>query len=265
MKDNKMLTMIFCSTGSSGGTFAWGTGIHETYVLHYVVSGRGFFEVAGKTYTLQKGDSFIIFPGSAVRYYPDSNDPWEYMWVNFLGSEAPFLLSMTAFYENPICHDTSDLTDIFNCFSRDIKYEHVRQRNDGWLRILLAHYIEINPRQKKSFTTDNLSLAMNYIEINCHHHQFNVSELAQGIGVERSYLYRLFMDKEGISPSEYITNVRMRKASQLIRNGVIQIKLISHSVGYADPLYFSKLFKKKYGISPSKYIRDIQESSATKE
>lgn len=263
MKDNKMLTMTFCPIDIPDETYAWGVGIHETYVFHHVISGHGYFETSGKTYYLQKGDSFIIFPGDIVHYYPDPADPWKYTWVNFLGAEVPFLLSMTAFYENPICRETADLTPIYDRFSRDFRYEHVQQRNDGLLRILLAHYIEVHPRKNKTFTIDNLSLAKNYVEINSHRHCFNVSDLAQGIGVERSYLYRLFMEGEGVSPSEYITNVRMEKAVQLMKNGVTQIKFISYSVGYVDPLYFSKLFKKKYGMSPVEYIKQCNDMEQT--
>lgn len=261
---NDLLTMTFCQAFDPKENFAWGPGIHKTYVLHFVLSGRGYYKTADKTYSLKKGDGFIIFPGEIVHYYPDPSDPWEYTWVNFLGSEVPLLLSMTAFYENPVCRKTSDLTAIYNHFSRDLKHEHIRQRNDGLLRILLAHYIEVHPRQKKTFTIDNLSLAKKFAEANSHRHHFNVSELAQGIGVERSYLYRLFMEGEGVSPSEYLTNLRMEKALQLMQNGITQVKFISYSVGYADSLYFSKLFKKKYGLSPMDYIKQIGKTSVKK-
>lgn len=70
------------------------------------------------------------------------------------------------------------------------------------------------------------------------------------------------MDGEGVSPSEYITNIRLGKAVQLMRNGVTQIKFISYSVGYVVPLYFSKLFREKYGMPPSEYIKQFHESSA---
>ncbi len=255
MKVNRSLSMMLCCTDNPKETFAWGVGIHETYVLHYVLSGRGFLETNGKTYTLQKGDSFIIFPGDVVQYYPDPDDPWRYTWVNFEGSEVPSLLSMTAFYENPVCHGTLDLTEMFNQFSRNMQYEYITQRNDGFLRVLLAHYIEIHPKQAETFAKDKLSFAKDYIYANSHRHQFNVSELAREIGMERSYLYRLFMSREGVSPSEYITDVRMKKALQMMKNGTTQLKFLSYSVGYTDPLYFSKLFKKKYGMSPTEFIK----------
>ena len=262
MKEKAMLTMTWCPIDDPNETFSWGVGIQETHVLHHVISGRGYFERGGKKYSLQKGDSFLIIPGDIVHYYPDPEDPWKYTWVNFIGSEIPLLLSMTDFYENPICRESSDLTGIYSQFSRDFKYEYVKQRNNGLLRILLAHYIEVHPRQKKTFTVDNLTLAKNYVEANSHRHQFNVAELSREVGLERSYLYRLFIDGEGISPSEYITNIRLGKAVQLMRNGVTQIKFISYSVGYADPLYFSKLFREKYGMPPSEYIKQFQETHA---
>ena len=55
----------------------WGPGIRDDYIFHFVLSGRGYFEMGGKKHLITKGQSFLIYPGNTVNYYPDKEEPWE--------------------------------------------------------------------------------------------------------------------------------------------------------------------------------------------
>lgn len=71
-------------------------------------------------------------------------------------------------------------------------------------------------------------------------------------GISAAYFRKIFHHKFGISANEYIINKRLSFAKNLLENGYSEnIKDLSLSVGYNDPLYFSRAFKKKYGISPT--------------
>jgi len=73
-------------------------------------------------------------------------------------------------------------------------------------------------------------------------------------GYNQKYITSLFKSKKSISPSKYITKLRMERARFLLdKNPEILLKDVSKLVGYDDPLYFSKVFKDYYGQSPSKY------------
>lgn len=73
-------------------------------------------------------------------------------------------------------------------------------------------------------------------------------------GYNQKYITSLFKNEKSISPSKYITKLRMERAKFLLdKNPEILLKDISKLVGYDDPLYFSKVFKDYYGQSPSKY------------
>ena len=66
----------------------FGPSVRSVFVLTYIISGKGYYEVNNKTYTLTAGDSFLIYPGIKVKYYPDENDKWEYIWIDFNGDKV---------------------------------------------------------------------------------------------------------------------------------------------------------------------------------
>ena len=71
--------------------------------------------------------------------------------------------------------------------------------------------------------------------------------------VHRSYLSSIFKDFHKISPKEYLLEVRMKRAKELLETTDQPIKIIAYSVGYLDPLHFSKAFRQYYDCSPSQY------------
>ena len=79
----------------------------------------------------------------------------------------------------------------------------------------------------------------------------SVSSIAESFGFNRTYLYRAFKSRYGIGIKEYITEVRMQKAAEFLKDG-FSVKESAHMAGYADEFNFSKTYKARYGITPSK-------------
>ena len=77
--------------------YGWGPGIRDHYLIHYIVSGRGTYETAGRTFVPEAGEAFLVRPEEPVYYQADEEEPWEYYWVGFSGPSAPLLLAQTAF------------------------------------------------------------------------------------------------------------------------------------------------------------------------
>jgi AraC-like DNA-binding protein len=82
-----------------------------------------------------------------------------------------------------------------------------------------------------------------------------VSELANKLNLERSYFTALFTRKLGLSPKEYLTDIRMKQAAMLLLQYDYNITVTALSVGYSDVYNFSKMFKKYYLMSPKEYIK----------
>ncbi len=85
-----------------------------------------------------------------------------------------------------------------------------------------------------------------------------VEQLAQRLGVSRSYFSSRFQAEVGMSPSGYLFMVRMEQAKRLLQQTNDTIGQIAQAVGYQDMFYFSKVFKKSEQLSPSEYRRLYQ-------
>ena len=82
----------------------------------------------------------------------------------------------------------------------------------------------------------------------------NTQSIAKEFGFTPAYLSKIFREYKKISPSDYITDLRIERAKELLlANPSCKIKDIALSVGYNDPLYFSKVFKNLTGVSPKQY------------
>ena len=83
-----------------------------------------------------------------------------------------------------------------------------------------------------------------------------VEEIATYIGLSTDYFSRMFKQFTGLTPVEYIKNVRLAKAAELLRQPEVSIAHVAMEVGFEDPGYFSRQFKQVLGMSPSKFQRE---------
>lgn len=234
---------------------SWGPGVRDIYALHYVLSGIGYLQSNNVIYTLKANESFIVFPDVKVHYYPDDNNPWEYIWIDFKGDEALRLLSMTNFTpNNPVAPEfPQNMEPLFHIIETATVKPFERERSNARLRLLLSYYMEYYPKVKTLPKTDYVLLAKEYIENNYWKASLTVLDIVNFVNIERTYLFRLFKKATGLSLLNYLTSYRIRRACFLLKSSELSIKAVAYSVGYEDQLYFSKIFKKATSYSPSDY------------
>ena len=237
----------------------WGPGIRYIYSLHYVLSGKGSFRVNNVTYPLCTGESFLIFPETEVYYYPDLDDPWEYVWIDFKGEEALRLLSMTNFTQYyPVAPAFNEnLEPLFHIIETSNLKPFEKERSNSRLYLLLSYYMEYYPKIDDASKTEYVLSAREYIENNYWKDQLTVSEIVDFIKIERTYLFRLFKEATGMSLLNYLTSYRVQRACYLLQYSGLSVKSIACSVGFNDQLYFSKVFKKATSDSPSEYRKKL--------
>lgn len=88
--------------------------------------------------------------------------------------------------------------------------------------------------------------------------QVTIASLAKQLGLNRSYLYEIFKEIKGISPQEYLTQLRIRKACALLQIPGVSVTSAACSVGY-EPSVFSKAFKRVMGINPAAYKKQYKQ------
>ncbi len=94
-----------------------------------------------------------------------------------------------------------------------------------------------------------------FINQNIYSH-FTLSEVANYVHTNSSYLSRIFKKDVGISFNQYIHNVRIKKAQHLLLFSNLSLVQISSKLGYANQSHFNKMFKKINGITPKQFIQN---------
>ena len=74
--------------------YQWGPGVRDHYCIHHILSGTGYYTVGEKTWKLEAGDTFILYPGVEVKYYADQQEPWEYAWAGFIAKATQLPLEI---------------------------------------------------------------------------------------------------------------------------------------------------------------------------
>ncbi len=244
----------------------WGPGIRNHFLIHHIISGKGTYQIGNILYNLNSGDTFLVYPDIEVAYWADIEQPWEYYWLGLSGSDAERLLDMTDFSEEtPVISSNfgtqlkNSLLDIYNASSETkIGCKGNRFRMIGYSYIFLSHLIDASQKTRNLISEGvaYAARAVKYIENN-YSHNISVEQVANYVGISRSYLYRLFILNFAISPNNYIINCRIKRACTLLEKGNVSIAKIAVSVGFENQFYFSKAFKRVVGMSPREYLKKI--------
>lgn len=83
--------------------------------------------------------------------------------------------------------------------------------------------------------------------------ELSIEQLAQIFYLSPNYLTRCFKKKYGTTISEYIMNLRLTLAAEMLDKKEMTVTMVATKVGYPNYTYFTKIFKKKYGVSPIRY------------
>ena len=233
-------------------------GRNDFYMI-YMLGGRmnGVFD--GIRISLSKGDVICISPGKSCVYRsaPALREPVCYLWAHFTGSEAMEAIVASGISPDTVYHVAlSD--EIFRHFdrlnaemrrpSRSPHFDYVTGLELRYvLRLLATGAEEVRKRAKLDFS-------VRYI----HDHiteKLSVEELAAMEYLSASRYREVFRELMGISPSEYITRLRVERAKDILSIGGLSISEVAETVGYKDRLYFQRVFKKCTGKTPGEYLK----------
>jgi two-component system response regulator YesN len=99
-----------------------------------------------------------------------------------------------------------------------------------------------------------------YIETNFMNAELLLSDAAALVNLSSSHFSMVFSQETCQTFKEYLTEVRITKAKELLRTTILGASEISNQVGYSDPHYFSFVFKKNTGLSPTEFRLQVQEN-----
>jgi AraC-type DNA-binding domain-containing proteins len=252
------LNLLFHGREECEPLHAWGPGVRDSYIIHYIHSGKGTFRINGETYTLSAKQGFLIPPSVIVQYEANEEDPWIYTWLGFSGIQARSFMESAGLNESNPVFRVDDDSIFFETLHDELIAATSRRGSELLFQSLLyrflAELVECADAPAVVIASPSrdayVRKAVEWIEHN-YSQKITVQQIADYVGLNRTYLSSLFQDQCGLSLQAYLLSFRMKRAAALLGNRSLSISDISRSVGYTDPFLFSKMFKKVHGVSPS--------------
>lgn len=256
--DQASLSVYFCGYERCEPGHSFGPAVRPHYLLHVVLSGKGIYQKDGVTYHLKKGSAFLIPPMESTFYKADLEDPWTYAWVGFDGKSSRDMLSQTCFGKSYIYQADSeqDQASLISHMEHLLEAFQESSQNPllslGWLLLLFSCMKQSSENRREDPAHQYLKKAQEYMEKN-YTYQIRISDVANYVGIDRTYLYKIFMEKEGISPKEYLLQHRLRISAQMLCSSSFTVTEIAFSCGFKDAPAFCNYFKKNIGYTPSQF------------
>lgn len=237
--------------------------IQKMYTIHYVVSGKGYLHYHNKTYTIGAGDIFSLPPNDLFAYYPDDNDPWDYIFFEFDGSLAPQYIKQIGFSKSvPVkyCNNTgkviASFTEIFEKHKNNLPVSHFEVTS---LIYLLFH--SASDRQSPALSSQHMDIvqeAKALIQSEFFNTDLTVKSISQQLHFSHSRLCRLFKEKTGMTMIGYLNESRMKYAEELLRNTNLKATQIAYMSGFNEYTYFLMQFKKRNKMTTLQYRAKYQ-------
>ncbi len=251
------------------GAASFGPCTRNHYLFHYVISGAGTLMTEDEDknerhFHIHTGQGFLIFPGQVTTYWADKDHPWEYVWIEFDGVYSSEIISQAGLSVPAPIWKSSDrllsirLQETMMALASPAEGTHFYKQArlyefaDCLIRAAGKPVSILSPGG--SLSDYYLQTAFLYIEKNFMN-DISVESIAAQCNIHRNQLLKLFKERIGQGPQEYLIKYRMSRAAQLLITTDFSINEIGNAVGYANQLHFSRAFKNVYGMSP-KYFRE---------
>ena len=200
-----------CGLSRTEPLHSFGPALKPHYLIHYIVSGRGRLQLGGKEYPLEQGYGFLIPPEELAFYQADEADPWTYVWVGFYGSLAQDVLnSMGLSLTSPV-FKTDKGKEIYQSVKDMLEHNTFgvsnELRRNGQLQLFLSLIAESAPVEEKGEddkADTYVKRAVDFIVGN-YCNPIKITDVADYVCINRSYLYTLFKKAMGMSPQQFLS------------------------------------------------------------
>lgn len=244
---------------------------HMFHSIHYICSGKGIYRMNGNTYTAEAGTVFVFVPGTKlmwffaeglefyhIRFDPkqclNKNNSWSLLELE--PTSFPFFGSYGVIRPCEIrqrfeeVHAQWNSPDPYSQYACDIAFRAL------WLSLAENLRDLSNTGDAVAAVRDSITYLQNHYQ-----KQITVTGLARMTGISSGHYTRLFKRLTGFTPKEYIIQIRINKAKELLAYNNLPLKEVASQAGYDDELYFSKLFKQAVGVAPTIYKSGMEKQS----
>lgn len=221
----------------------------------YTIYGCGSFTKGGQTYAVEPGRGFVVYPDEIVSSRCTSEAPWHCCVVGFQGQNAQRYLEERGLYATAPVFRSRNTARSQLCAEKLAAAAASNADDDILLGRFLLFFSTFETRisdWEKNTLYLYTEQACQYIAEN-YAFTLTVDDIADHVKVDRSYLYRLFKKRFGMSVQNYLLAVRLRNAACLLESSDMLTSEVCYASGFNDYSHFSKMFAKSYNMSPKDY------------
>ena len=210
--------------------------------LSFCIDGQITYTHNGKTVVSDKGHAVILPKGQTYSLYGDKKG--EFTVIDF---EC----------ENFVC-TTVRAIPIQNAEQLIKEFEQIKSLSlfeNNRTKMISVFYNIIYRLVSTEKHGGFLSQTINYIGKEYVNSSLTNETVAKHCNISEVYLRKLFVKELGITPRQYLIDLRLQRAKQLLCEGVMKINAIAENCGFANQYHFSRAFKEKTGVTPSEYMK----------
>lgn len=231
------------------------------YTVHLVLSGKGYLKFHQKTYTLQKYDVFVLPPNELFSYYPDEDDPWEYIFFDFYGDKVVDYLNDIGFSNDTPTANCPTASKILPAF-----FDYFEKNKNGFpvsyyetSSLLFSLFHTLLSRNEGDFHSPKnlIAEAKNLIRLKFFEPDLSVKTIADALHISHSHLCRKFKEQTGVTMIAYITDQRIKYAETLLKNTTLTANQIAYMSGFSEYTYFLMTFKRKNKMTTKEYRESL--------
>lgn len=223
------------------------------------LAGSAIFRIENEVYCVEPGVLLHVGPGLEMERYVTGNLTFEFAVIHFnLPKESA--IHYPQFYKHFLLEIEFDLK-INNLVQQLLHNSLIPGRitylhSKGLFLKILEEMLLANEKshQKKLVNLDEVTQYMHHY----YGHGISAIDVADHFKTDRRELSTLFMKKVGVSPTHYLTELRIREAKLLLKTSKLTIAEIAEAIGYKDHFYFSRVFKKETGFPPRDYRKRME-------
>lgn len=241
-----------------GYNFDWTKGrVLDVHALVYISRGRGTFESRQSAkQPIEAGQVFFLFPGVWHRYRPDAETGWDEHWVGFDGDVARRWVKNKFFTSHSPIFNPGQEEKWLSLFTElvaviNLNHPALQQIMAGLTAQMVGM---LYSRQQAGLTGDNHALLIVQKAIAKMQAEMerglNAQDLARELKVSYSSFRHTFHEHTGSSPHQYLLELRVVRARNLLTQTTQSVKDIAQQTGFEDEHYFCRLFKMKTGLTP---------------
>ena len=254
--------LVYCGYAQCEARHSYGPATRPNYIIHYILEGKGTYQVGERKYQLSAGQGFLIEPETLTYYQADPEEPWSYLWVGVGGTEAEKHIKDIGLNNRQLIFQYEHGERLKEIVLAMLKHTKVTVANLYYLQGRLYDFFSALTEDEVIDSCVDISKESAYIQEavtfirNRYSEGLSVADIAKHMNVNRSYLYTLFKENLGMSPKDFLTKFQISQAREQLTITDLSIEEVAEACGYHSCLVFSKAFKKGNGVTPTQYRKN---------